>query len=143
MLTPTEKLNESLVFVKATDNEQFYFWKEANWLYTDPNDDLWHHDGKLLGRYVQDGLGCTQVIGYVGGDTEKPVNLCFSFALIMGYRVCFYETISRYNDTEMVEQWITKEFPVGGEGIARQKLVRAADFDLTVQFCKNLYINQH
>ncbi len=93
-----EKLRTSVFFVEATSFEQRALWKE------------FRTEGYGNDCWEQDGSGFTQIIGYVGCSEKMPVNVAFSFAILFGSRICFFETISRYCDKESVRAYIRENY---------------------------------
>lgn len=114
------KMQTSIFFVEANSNESFMLWKE------------WHNE--VL--WEQDNMGFSQIIGYVDELNKKPVNVSFLFALINSARICFYETISRYNDSVMVEKFIEKNYPVKWDNNSRRAMCDAGNFHLAVNAVK-------
>lgn len=113
-----QKMKESVFFVEANSYERSTLWKEF----------------KDETSWVQDYGGFTEVIGCIDEDREKPVNLCFTFEIIFGLRICFYEVVSRYSDKEMINEWLQANYP-------QAKVKKSMDFDLVVDQCKSLTSN--
>lgn len=109
-----EKMRSSVAFIKATSNEQFMFWQQ--------NKDI----------YVQDCLGFSQLITLIDSDKNKPVRVSFSFAHILGKRICFFETISRYDDKEAVRAWLEKNYPIKHGVLKSNGILESRDFDVVI-----------
>lgn len=109
-----KKLKETVYFCEATGYEQLSIWREEHE----------RHD------WVQDMSGFSQVIGYIDKKRKKPVNVSFSFAVVDGQRICFYEAISRYVDHKMVEEFIVKNYPVKYDQGQRRAMDDAMNFRL-------------
>lgn len=114
------KLEQSVFFVEATSEEQFFLWKE--------NKNIWE----------QDYAGFLWTIGNVKDDPELPITVSFSFNFIYGQRVCFYYTSGRYNDSVMVEEFLKEKYPVKWDSGTRIAYTNAANFHHAVNHCKTL-----
>lgn len=109
-----QKLKETVYFVEATGYEQLCIWQENH----KEND------------WVQDMCGFSQVIGYLDKKKTKPVNVSFTFAVVNGQRICFYDVVSRYADHQMVEKFLEKNYPVMYDRGQRRAMDDAMNFDL-------------
>lgn len=89
-------------FVEATSEEKFHLWKD-NKYFTEP---------KYKHTWKEDLAGFSQVIGYIKNDEDMPVCVEFTFAILDGFRVCFYNATSRFVDHKMIEDFILKNYPV-------------------------------
>ena len=121
MATTEQKLRESVFFIKANSFEQFMLWKE-------------HHEQI---EWEEDNRGFWEKIGCIGEDIKKPVCVSFMFAKLYGKWVCFYYTSSRYNDSEMVDNWIIERYPIKWDNGTRSAMTNAMNFHHAVDCCKN------
>ncbi len=112
-----EKLKSSIFFVEANFFEVLTLWEKHKDEY------LWE-----TGR-----LGFCQVIGYISGHKSKPVNVSFMFDKINNERICFFEVVSRYNDSEMVENWLNKHYPKKWDNNSRIAITNAMNFHHAIQ----------
>ena len=112
------KIKTSVFFISANCFEQFTLWQQHR--------DIW----------VEDLCGFSEVIGHIDGDKEKPINVSFSFAKLYGKRICFYYVCSRYNDIEMVEEFIWKNYPVKYDKGTRRAMTNATNFHHAIDACK-------
>lgn len=122
MLTNEEKLKESVFFVEAGSYETLCLWKDFRGKYT----------------FVQDNLGFWQVIGYINEDRSMPVGVSFSFVIIAGRRVCYYETTSRFVDTEMVEKFLKDNYPKTWDNGRRDAMTNAMNFHHVLDHIRTL-----
>lgn len=107
-----KKMKTSIFFIEASSCEQFYIWKEYN--------------EKV--DWEQDLMGFSHIVGFIDPKKkEKPVNVCFSFAKINGQRICFYDTVSRFVDHNMVEEFILKHYPVKYNNNTRTAMTNATN----------------
>ena len=96
-----QKLKETVFFVEANDFERLALWSDNR-----AREGQGHHlDWK------QDMMGFGQTIGYVNGRKHQPVCVSFSFALLNGKRICFYEVTSRFSDSVMVRSSSRRTIP--------------------------------
>lgn len=84
------KLLESRVFVEADSYATSKLWSD------------WH--SKI--SWEQDNEGMMRQIGFIDKKCTKGVSVQFSFVMIDGIRLCFYNASSRYVDWNMVEEYI-------------------------------------
>ncbi len=115
-----EKISSSVFFIEANSYEVLSLWKEFK-------DEI---------HWQEDSLGFWQKIGLIDDDEEKPVCLTFHFAKIYGSRICFYDVVSRYNDTEMVRAWLEKNYPVTWDNGTRIAITNAMNFGSAIKRCK-------
>jgi len=106
------KMKTSVFFIEANSYEQLMLWKEF----------------KKETNWEEDGCGFTQVIGFIGGDENMPVNVSFFFAKVWGKRICFFDVCSRFSDSEMVMEWIKKNYPVKYDNLQRWAIKNAMNF---------------
>lgn len=112
-----EKLKDTKFFVEATSFETFSLWLQ----------------NKDRCQWDNDNFGSVIPIGTVGKN--KQVWVSFMFVFINNHRVCFYETTSRYNDTEMVENWIKTNYPVKWDSDSRIAMTNADNFHHVLNHC--------
>lgn len=118
-----KKIQETVFFIEANSFETHTLWKE-------------HHQKDFL--WGEDNMGFSQIIGHIDGDPDKPVNVCFMFAIIFGSRVCFYDVCSRYSDSEMVEKWIEANYPRKWDNGHRRAMTSAQNFHHAIDHCRTL-----
>jgi len=106
------KMKTSVFFIEANSYEQLMLWKEF----------------KEETNWEENGCGFSQVIGFIKEDKDMPVNVSFMFAKVWGERVCFFDTCSRFNDSEMVREWIEKNYPVKYDNGTRWAIRNAMNF---------------
>jgi hypothetical protein len=111
------KLRTSIFFVEATSEEQFHLW----------SDNKYHMEPKYRHDWQQDHAGFAEQIGCVNNDEKMPIWIAYSFAIIDGYRVCFYEATSRFVDHDLVEKHIEKYDPKYDNG-KRRAMTNATNF---------------
>lgn len=112
------KLKETVFFIETTSCERQFLWEENQRCKGQDH----HVDWK------QDMMGFWQTIGHVNGRKHQPVCVSFSFALLNGKRVCFYEVTSRFSDSVMVEEFIEKRYPVKWDNGTRRAMTDAMNF---------------
>jgi hypothetical protein len=78
--------------VAATGFEKLKLWEDFG------------QSGRLLWESQSNGL--TAVLGYIGG---LPINVGFSWAHLNKKLVLFYETVSRADDKDLVDQWLLNQ----------------------------------
>ncbi len=84
-------------------------------------------------KQVMAGFGLT--IGYI---KKLPVTLCFTFAILNGKKVCFYECTSRLADHTMIEKWLIKHFQLTHDNYTRWNHTNAMNFHKCVRSLDNL-----
>lgn len=115
-----QKLKSVVFFIEATSFEQFSLWKE------------YHKES----QWESNLLGFSMVIGFLDKAKKKPVNVSFTFVKIFDKLICFYDVVSRYSDSTMVEEWLWKNFPVKWDGGIRLAYTDANNFHLAFNRCK-------
>lgn len=155
------EFNDVVFLVKATNCEQFTLWQEyskeslhniepfndifisnlennVNWNQSNNfflseikklNDKLERTQLKRV-NWKQINAGFTLRIGWV---EEKPVALHFSFAIINGKKICFYECTSRMADNTMIEKWLIERFQLTHDGYCRWNHTNATNFHICTQ----------
>lgn len=108
------KLQQTVFFVEANSNEQHEIWREY----------------RHRVSWEQDSMGFSQVIRYIDDDIKKPINVSFIFNILNGKRICFYDVISRYSDSIMVEEWIEENYPIKYDQGSRRAMTNAQNFHL-------------
>jgi hypothetical protein len=112
------KMKTTKFFIEANSFEMFELWRQ--------NKGIWKEDNS----------GFSQVIGHIKGDKDLLVNVSFMFAKIHNVRVCFYEVVSRYSDSVMVEDWIKENYPVTYDKGSRIAMTNATNFHHALQACE-------
>jgi len=108
-----EKIKTSIFFVEANSFEELCLWREYS------QEVVWE----------QDTAGFCQIIGFIGNRKKKRiVNVSFSFAVINGQLICFYDPISRFVDHKMVEKFLDKYYPVKYDNNSRRAITDAMNF---------------
>jgi len=108
-----EKMKTSIFFVEANSYEELCLWREFS--------------GEVV--WEQDSAGFSQIIGFIGDRKKKRlVNVSFSFALINGQRICFYDTVSRFVDHTMVGKFLNKYYPVKYDNNTKRAKTDAMNF---------------
>jgi len=120
-ISKKRKLKSSLFFIKANSFEQHCLWKEYK-------DEI---------NWEEDKRGFVERIGYIDEDKNKQVLLLFTFAKIYGKRICFFEVLSRYSDSLMVEAYFTRNYPVKWDNGTRNAFTDAMNFHLVINACKS------
>lgn len=64
----------------------------------------------------------------IGEINGLPVNVEFSFAIIEGKKICFYNAISQMVNYKMVEDWLIERFQLTNDGYCRWNRVDAQNF---------------
>lgn len=123
-----QKLKETVFFVEATGCERHFLWKE--------NEERKGQEHHL--DWKQDMMSFWETIGYIGKGKSRPVCVSFSFALLDGKRVCFYDATSRYVDHTMVEEFIER-YPVKWDG-TRRAMTDAMNFHLVIHHIKTTQV---
>jgi len=118
------KLKSSVFFVEANSCEKLELWKECGEEY------------KI--DIKQDNYGFSQIIGHINDDKEMPVCLCFSFNIIEGCRVCFYESTSRFSDRTMIEEWLKENYPVKWDRGTRTAMTNAMNFHHAIDHIREI-----
>ncbi len=90
--TNEQKLEETVFFVEANSFETFCLWQKNH--------------NKENQTWEQDMSGFGKTVGYINDESDKVVFVSFTFYIINGKRVCFYEATSRYVDHTMVDDLI-------------------------------------
>lgn len=62
------------------------------------------------------------------GRRKLPVCIQFSFAIINGKKICFYDNCSMAGDSEMVEKWLIKRFQLTHDKYTRWNHTDARNF---------------
>jgi len=114
--TPDEKMKRVIFFIEANSFERQMLWQE-------------NHENVL---WEQDNEGFGKIIGHINKQKTKPVNVCFSFSMINGQHICFYEAISRFVDHTMVEEYIEKNWPIKWDNDTRRAMTDANNFHLAL-----------
>lgn len=116
-----EKISTSVFFIEANGYETLSLWNEF----------------KDETKWEEDNMGFWQRIGFIDDDKNKPVCVSFSFVKIYGKRICFYDVTSRFNDSQMVENWLDKNYLVKWDNNTRTARTNAMNFHHAVDRCKN------
>lgn len=112
-ITKEEKMKTTVFFIEANSFEILQLWKEC----------------KEETKWEEDSMGFSQVIGYLDEHNEmKPVNVSFTFAKIFGKRICFYDVISRFSDSQMVENYLETNYPVKYDNGTRRAMTNSMNF---------------
>lgn len=140
---------KDIVFlVKATSFEQFNIWQEyskqsisniepiqdrfIDILPTEPARKLFGDLNNKVKKFASERVEWEQISsGFsikIGNVNEMPVNVSFSFAIINGKKICFYEAISRIVDYVMVEDWLIDRFQLTNDNYTRWNHVNASNF---------------
>jgi hypothetical protein len=84
---------ETKFLVKASDNEQFWLWKE------------WSKQADSKGKvdWISEGDSKAITVDTIDG---KPVVVCFTFVKMKDVVVVFYDAISRLVDWDLVTDWL-------------------------------------
>ena len=82
------------------------------------------------------GIGFSQVIGYIKNDIDMPVNLSFSFCIINDNLVCFYDSISRYVDHEIIDEWLNNNYSIKYSNNQRRAHTNATNFSNCIWYCR-------
>lgn len=78
-------------------------------------------------------------IGNIKIEEEMfPVNIVFSFSIINGKKVCFYDCCSRIVDHTMVENWLIERFQLTHDSYTRWNHVDAANFHNCINSLDNI-----
>jgi hypothetical protein len=114
-----QKLKTTVFFVEATNFERHSLWRD------------YHEETK----WEDDTSGVMIEVGRM--SKAKPIWVSFNFAKIFGKRICFYYTSGRYNDSELVEKWIEKNYPLKWDNGTRRAMTDANNFHHAVDRCQN------
>ena len=117
-----EKLKSCVFFVEANSFETLELWREH----------------KFETFWEEDNFGFNQLIGNIKEDPDFPVHVSFMFAKIYGQRICFFDVCSRYSDSEMVRNFLTKNYPVKWDNGTRTAITNAQNFHHAIQTCRTL-----
>jgi hypothetical protein len=71
---------------------------------------LWQSNFEKI-SWVEDRKEIFYNVGLIDDDLSKPVNVVLSFATIENKVICFFDVVSRYNDKQMVSQFIEQFTP--------------------------------
>jgi len=112
------KLKASIFFIEANSFEILQLWKEFK--------EYW----------VEDNVGFYKTIGFINNDKNMPINVLFNFTKLFNQQICFYNVISRFNDSELVENFLEKNYPVKYEG--RRAMTNAMNFHNVSNYCEKL-----
>jgi hypothetical protein len=74
-------------------------------------------------KQVMSGFGIT-----IGHIKKMPVHVSFSFAIINGKKICFYDCTSRMADHTMVEDWLISRFQLTNDGYERWNHTNSSNF---------------
>ena len=88
---------------------------------------------RVVWQQVMAGFGLT-----IGQVQKKPVHVHFSFAIINGKKVCFYECTSRMADHTMIEDWLMSRFQLTHDDYTRRNHVNATNFHNCINSLDNL-----
>lgn len=107
------KMKETVFAVEADRFAQSQLWNMhalgANFMqYVDPV-----FDAKMRYNWKQDNSGWSPTIGtFNGGGSKKyGVTMSMFWMIIDGQRVLFYHLTSRYQDHDLVREWLFKHMP--------------------------------
>lgn len=64
----------------------------------------------------------------IGSIGERPITLCFSFAIINGKKVCFYDCTSGIADYVFIEDWLIKHFQLTNDNYNRWNHTNSSNF---------------
>lgn len=78
---------------------------------------------RVAWEQISAGFGIT--IGHVG---KMPVTVSFSFAIINGKKICFYEATSRVVNHKMIEDWLIERFQLTHDNYCRWNHTDAMNF---------------
>lgn len=160
------ELADVVFLVEATSNEKFNLWQEwsddsmfdvkplskntieclneaaKSWPVLrsvfDLNSKIEHNQHPRI-KWEQVNVGRMLTIGHINIDNEKlPVNIEFSFAIIKGKKICFYNCCSRVADYTMIKNWLIKRFQLTHDKYSRWNHTDAANFHNCVQSLDNL-----
>ena len=132
-----EKLKAVDFFVEATSHEAHELW--AKWFHYPLRNDTNDPSGEKPLDWIQDMSGFSRVVGHIKDDLDMPVCISFSFYIINGKYVCFYEAVSRYVDYTMVEEYISKNFPLKYDNSTRRRMTNASNFSNCIWWCRKPY----
>lgn len=118
------KLAKTKFFIEATSFEKLSLWKD----FKERND---------ITNWVEDAQGIALEIGHLDKKKTQSVWLGFYFVDLYGKTICFYETTSRFNDSQLVEEWITKNYPVKYDNDTRSAMTDAMNFHHALHFCRD------
>jgi len=128
-----KKLFATQFFVEVTSEEQSNFWVKHSKEWQKHSND--NPDCEKL-DWIQDNSGFAIQIGSVFSRNEIfPVWVNFRFAKIEGKQICFYNSTSMLIDYQMVEDFITTNFPIKYSN-DRQAMTNSSNFHHCVEFCK-------
>ena len=105
-------------FCAATNFEQFCLWKE--------------HQENL--NWIDESSDVIFQIGLINDDVDRVIVVALSFATIENKVICFFNVVSRYNDKEVVANFI-KHFATTYNG--RLTVTDAQNFSHILNFLNN------
>lgn len=114
-------LKSSVFFVEANSFERHELWKQ-------------YHETT---QWINNLEGFQHCVGYISQHKKKPVCIELFFCKIYDQRICFYSDISRFVDHDMIENWITTNYPVFYDE-TRLSMTDAMNFHHAIHRCKEL-----
>jgi hypothetical protein len=124
-MTNEEKLKAVDFFVEADGYAVQSLWEK-----------YWYDKKVLRLDWIQDKSGFAKHIGDINGWKDMPVTCEFSFYIINGKYICFYNPSSNYVDWKMIENWIDNNYPVKYD-TDRLARTNAMNFHNCHNFCKD------
>lgn len=126
---------ESQVFIKKMQNVDFFVIATVFEEFT-----LWEQYNTKI-QWLDANSESVITIGFIDDDLNKPIMISLSFVTINNKNVCFYRTVSRYNDVNMVMCFINK---FASKTVLYEKnFADATNFHICYNFCKNNYNNRN
>jgi hypothetical protein len=120
-LTFTEKMEDSVAFIKATRAEQHYLWRDYSKY-----------------EWEEDPMGNLVHIGNINNNQKLRVYVYFSYIYLYGQRICLFEVTSRYADYCMVADFIKEKIKKEND-TSNRFIYFTNDFYNVVLKCKELY----
>ena len=72
-----------------------------------------------------------------------PVNVSFTFDIINGERICFYDVISRFSDSQMVEKFLKENYPIKYDNGSRDAMTNAQNFHHAIDAVREIIDTRH
>jgi len=146
------EFTDVVFFIESTSNEQMNHWSEwskesMSNIKSLPDSEIEKITDLSLQRKVMDlnrkvrrfehprveweqvMNGFSLTIGYV---KKSPVCVSFSFAVINGKKVCFYDCTSQIADHQMIEDWLISRFQLTHDNYSRWNHTNSSNFHICV-----------
>lgn len=81
---------------------------------------------------------CSGFMLQIGEIDKRPVSVSFSFAIINGKKICFYECTSQVADHKMIEDWLMSKFQLTHDNYTRRNHTNAGNFHNCINSLDNL-----